>query len=84
VDHQPAQEEADEERRAQLDAALVRGGRARETEEEEKAAEKQRRVVRVGDVQAMNSTCTAVTHPGTGRSSALATPSDPLQPARAV
>ena len=49
VDHQPAEEEPDEERRAQIDAALVRGGRAREAEEEEKAAEKQRRIVRVDD-----------------------------------
>ena len=49
MDDQAGEEEADQQRRAQIDAALIGRRRAREAEEEEEAAEEQRRVVRVED-----------------------------------
>ena len=47
VYHQPAEEEADQQRGLQLDAALVRGGRLGEAQEDQEAADEERRVVRV-------------------------------------
>ena len=47
VDDEAGQEEADEQRCLQFDATLIRGGRADEAEEEEKATEEQRGIVRV-------------------------------------
>jgi hypothetical protein len=47
VDDESRQEEADEQWRSQLDSTLIRSGGPREADEEEKAAQEQRRVVRV-------------------------------------
>jgi hypothetical protein len=67
VNDEAAQEESDEEWRPQLDSALVGGRGARKSKEEQKAADEERRVVRVEDRPPMKTMCTAVTQAGTGR-----------------